>query len=133
MKSIPKIRSGYFLLYGNYQFYSMKSFKHVSFFLKVLFFVLLSLLQCHNAFCFEKDVLNLVDDTKPVPVGKYIYLLIDKAKNFNDKNIIESKNFKIQKRDIPIIVTVNEGNVWAKFSVFNSLKDSSFFFGPPIS
>lgn len=94
-------------------------------YLLVIFLILL----IKNADAFEpkdNEVLNITDVSRTTPVGKYVYMFIDKKSIYTKSDIIANAEFELQQKAIPVM-DVTKGTVWAKFSVFNSSLDSMFY------
>jgi len=102
--------------------------KHI--FRKLKFLLIIVFVFClKNAFAFEyktNEVLNITDISRTIPVGKYVYMFIDKKSIFTSQDIIANADFELQKKAIPVM-DVTKGTVWAKFSVFNSSRDSMYY------
>ncbi|WP_158638324.1 sensor histidine kinase [Panacibacter ginsenosidivorans] len=61
------------------------------------------------------------------PIGKYLYLLVDKESRFNESNITNDDTaFKLQKKDIPKM-DVKDGTSWLNFSVLNATQHQDLF------
>ena len=60
------------------------------------------------------------------PIGKYVYLFVDKGSHYNISDIVHSAGFKRQKKDIPVM-DVKEGIIWLKFSILNQTANSNLF------
>lgn len=94
-------------------------------YLLVIFFILL----IKDAVAYEpkdNEILNITDVSRTNPVGKYVYMFIDKKSIYTTRDIIANAEFNLQQKAIPVM-DVTKGTVWAKFSVFNSSADSMFY------
>jgi hypothetical protein len=61
------------------------------------------------------------------PIGKYLYLLVDKGSRFSESDIINNDTaFKLQKKDIPKM-DVKDGTSWLNFSVLNATQQQDIF------
>ena len=111
-------------MYKTAYYNSMNLTKHILDKLKCLLLIV-SLFCIKNAFGFESnnnEILNVTDISRTIPVGKYVYMFIDKKSIFTSQDIIANAKFELQQKAIPVM-DVTKGTVWAKFSVYNSSRD----------
>lgn len=102
--------------------------------LKVIFTLsfFISLSAVSTAQNFDK-VFVVGKDSESAPIGKYTYLFIDKEAKLSGSDIINNPNFKIQNKDVPFMVQVVPGNIWLRFSVFNTSNHIHYFLDLPYS
>lgn len=93
----------------------------------VFLFSLFALFFC-NKTIEAQNVINLTESALSKSLGKQIEFFVDSTSAFNESTIFNCRSFKKSKTSVPIFLSP-QYNIWARFTLRNSIKDSSFFLG----
>jgi two-component system, NtrC family, sensor kinase len=89
-----------------------------------LFFVLFFFHENTKA----QGVINLTESTLSKSLGTQIDFFIDTTSAYNESTILNCKSFKKSKLSVPVLL-FPKYTIWARFTLSNSLEDSTFFLG----
>jgi len=81
----------------------------------------------------QKKTIEINHNFSDFPIGKDVSIFVDQQSFYKDSEIINLSQFTPQKKDIPVMVNLTNGNIWIRFTIINHREDSIFFLNLPYS
>src|SRR6266487_1554095 len=98
-----------------------------------VFIVIIFLLSSFFKLYSQKKIVEINHNFSDLPIGKDVSMFVDQRAFFSDSEITNLSQFIPQKKDIPVMVNLTNGNIWERFTVVNYRDDSIFFLSLPYS